>query len=610
MDDGIRRWWLLLQRCVCIVLSFSVSPVVAEEWPAASPEWISRGAGGGLSLLLVFCWWLIALGWVFTTDWLSRDSVSRGYAPNLWGPLAAFLFVPVAIAAWWVPWAWASLLLTAAAWLLPQFVYVLIRNPKVPKSEKVLTVGHTKRVLAPLLEHLGVEIDTMEEGGDDLLPTVVVGMSADAAESDPSMMKKLKAAAGYLDACTAMQSAVLVRADKVRFDIAASAVHVRHHVDGVWVKPRVMTSAGSKREPEQWADVQPFSRSDGDAILVVLKAAAGVDPRAKGRQRGGFVIDVDGKSRQCKLVVQTIKTGEQVMVDIQNKPPSIATCADLGMGPELVENFTKILELSKGLLIVSSPHGSGLTTSFDIAINTADRLMRDFISLEDTAAPAAEIQNVKPVRYDTKQGQSAMEVLEKALLDYPAGVLARDLRDPALVAELVRVAEHEEKFVVISLTASDSIDAITKVQSCRVPLDQLGKSLLGSLSQRLVRRLCPRCKIAFQPPRELLVKLKKSPEEVPQLYRASQHGCRICGGLGYMGRTAIFEFSSGPTLRKYLSSKADLQKIRQAAIHDGMKSLRESGVAKVIEGVTSLEELQRVLSPVRAKQTVSGGKQK
>jgi len=610
MDDGARRRWLFLQLCVCIVLSCSVSPVQAEEWPATSPEWISRGAGGGLSLLLVCCWWLLALGWVFTTDWLSRDSVSRGYAPNFWGPFVAFLFVPAAIAAWWVPWAWASLLLTAVAWLLPPFVYVLIRNPKVPKSERVLTVGHTKRVMAPLLERVGVEIDTMEEGGDDLLPTVVVRMSPDKAESDPSMTKKLEAAAGYLDACTAMQSAILVRADKVRFDVAASAVHVLHHADGIWVKPRLMTSAGSKREPEQWADAPPFSRPDGDAILVVLKAAAGIDPRAKGRQRGAFVIDVDGKSHQCTLVVQTVKTGEQVVVDIQNKPPSLATCADLGMGADLVEKFTKILELSKGLLILSSPHGAGLTTSFDVAINTADRLMRDFISLEDTAAPAADIQNVKPVRYDTKQGQSAIEVLEKALLDYPAGVLARDLRDPALVVELVRVAEHDEKFVVVSLTASDSIDAIAKVQSCRVPVDQLGESLIGSLSQRLVRRLCPRCKIAFKPPRELLVKLKKSPEDVPQLYRASQHGCRVCGGLGYMGRTAIFEFTSGPTVRKYVSAKADLQKIRQAAVHDGMKSLRESGTAKVIEGVTSLEELQRVLAPARAKKTVSGGKRK
>jgi type II secretory ATPase GspE/PulE/Tfp pilus assembly ATPase PilB-like protein len=77
-----------------------------------------------------------------------------------------------------------------------------------------------------------------------------------------------------------------------------------------------------------------------------------------------------------------------------------------------------------------------------------------------------------------------------------------------------------------------------------------------------------------------------------------------------MGRTAIFEFTSGPTVRKYVSAKADGQKIRQAAVHDGMKSLRESGTAKVIEGVTSLEELQRVLAPARAKKTVSGGKRK
>ncbi len=609
MDDGPRAWRAVAARaCLVAVASWVAIPACAGEWPPTTPEWLARGPGGGLSLLLVACWWLLALGWVFTTDWMSRDSAKYGLSPGTWAPVAAFVFVPLAVIAWWVPWTWAALLLTALAWLVPAVVYSLSRNPKVPQSARVLTAGHVKRLAAPLLERFGIEVETMEEGGDDMLPEVVVKTTtAGEPEADPAVMEKLTAATGYDKACAAMQGAVVVRAGKVRFDVASSAVHVHHHVDGMWVKPRVMTAKGSKKEPEQWADAPPFSRVDGDSVLIVLKAAAGIDPRAKGRQGGRFVIEVDGKPRPCTAIVQTVPTGEQVIVEIHSKPPVFKTCADLGMAPGVFEKLSDVLSLAKGVLVLSAPPASGLTTTFDVVLNTADRLMRDFISIEDAAAPAAEIQNVKPIRFDTKQNQTALAVLEKALLDYPAAIVARDLRDPALVVELVRLAD-EEKFVIISLKAADAIEAITKLQACRVPLDQLGRSLLGSLSQRLVRKLCPRCRQAFAPPTELLQRLKKTPEQVPELFRASPHGCRVCGGLGYLGQTAIFELASGPVLRKAVAAKAEPQVVRRAAVQDGMVMLRDAGMALVLEGVTSLEELQRVFAAPAAKKPAPGGR--
>lgn len=597
-----------MRVCLCAAVAWVASPVLAEEWPANTPGWLARGPGGGLSLLLVSCWWLLALGWAFTTDWMSRDSVKYGISPSTWGPVAAFVFVPVAIIAWWVPWTWAALLMTALAWLVPALAYIVARNPKVPQSARVLTSGHFKRLAAPLLERFGIEVNTMDDGGDDLLPVVVVKTTtAGEADADPAVMEKLTAAAGYGNACGAMQGGVIVRAGKIRFDVASSAVHVNHHVDGMWVKPRVMTARGSKKEPEQWADAPPFSRADGDAVLILLKAAAGIDPRAKGRQGGRFVIDVDGKPRPCSLIVQTVPTGEQVIVEIHNKPPVFKTCADLGMAPATLERLSGLLSLAKGVLVLSSPPASGLTSTFDVVVNTADRLMRDFISIEDAATPAAEIQNVKPIRYDAKQDQTALTVLAKALLDYPAAIVARDLRDPALVVELVRLAD-EEKFVIISLKAADAVEAITKLQACRVPVDQLGRSLLGSLSQRLIRKLCPRCRQAFQPPVELLQRLKKSPEQVPQLFRASSNGCRVCGGLGYLGQTAIFELASGPTLRKAVAANVEPQVIRRAAVQDGMMMLRDAGMALVLEGTTSLEELQRVFAAPAAKKPAPGGR--
>lgn len=591
----------------CALMACAAESALAEGWPAATPGWTTRGAGGGLAFLPVMCWWLLGLGWVATTDWLARDSVRRGFAPAVWVPVAAFSFPVLAVIAWWVPWTWAALLLTAVAWLGPALAYALTRNPKVPKSDRVLTVGHAKRVAAPLLGRFGIEVETVDEGGDDLLPTVTVRPPGSDPQAHAALMEKVKAAPGLADACKVLQGAVSARAARIRFDVAPDAVHLFHHVDGLWVKPRLMTARGSKKDPGQWADVPPFSRAAGDAALVVLKAVAGISARGQGRQEASFVVEVDGKPKPCTLVVQTASTGEQVIVEIAQQPAVFKACTDLGMPSDLFEKLSGLLGLAKGVIILSSPQASGLTTTFAVALNAADRLLRDFISIEDAAAPAAEIQNVKPIRYDVKAEQTPLAVLAKALLEYPAAVVTRDLRDPALAVELVRLAD-EDKLVVLSLKASDAIEAIAKLLACKVPVDQLGRSLLGSLSQRLVRRLCPRCRQGFQPPGELLTRLKKTPEQVPQLYRASPHGCSLCSGLGYMGRTAIFELASGPTLRKAIASQADPQVLRKAAVQDGMVPLRDAGLALVMEGVTSLEELQRVFAVPAAKKPAATGR--
>lgn len=604
--------------------TMAARPAVAEGWPAIAPGDFSRGAGGGLAIIPVACWWLLTLGWVFTTDWLSRDSVRRGFGPAVWGPVAAVSFPILALVAWWIPWTWAALALTALAWLAPVLSYTFTRNPKVHAAERVLTVGHMKRLLAPLFARLGVEIEveTLDDAGGDLLPTVLIRTTAGGdPHSDPAVMERLTTAAaaiskaladpnriieGYTAACGVIQGGVADQAGRIRLDVAPGAVNLHHFMDGTWVKPRVMTARGSKKVPEQWADAPPLPRPAADAVIVILKAVAGINARGKGPQKGSFLIDVDGKPRPCTLVVQTVPTGEQVVVEIESKPAPMKGCADIGMPPALIDRLTEVLGLEKGVLLLSSPPASGLSTTFDIVVGMTDRLMRDFISIEDAAAPAAEIQNVKPIRYDTKAEQTSLSVLAKALLDYPAAVITRDLREPALGVELARLAD-EEKFVVISLKGSDAIDAIARLVGCKVPVDQLGRSLLGSLSQRLVRKLCPKCRTGVQPSPKQLTLLKKKPEQLQQIFQASPQGCRLCHGHGYLGRTAVFELASGPTVRKAIAAKADPQTIRKAAIQDGMVTLQDAALGLVSEGVTSFEEVQRVFAAPAAKKPVTGG---
>jgi type II secretory ATPase GspE/PulE/Tfp pilus assembly ATPase PilB-like protein len=142
-----------------------------------------------------------------------------------------------------------------------------------------------------------------------------------------------------------------------------------------------------------------------------------------------------------------------------------------------------------------------------------------------------------------------------------------------------------------------------------VPANTLATTLVGSVSQRMVRKLCPKCREEYPPEPEplpkVLAQLKLTPEQRGHVRKASPHGCRLCGGTGYLGRVAIFELASGPTVRKAVAAGTDAATLRKAAIQDGMTPLVEAGKALVLEGVTSIDEIQRVFAAAQPQQPPS-----
>jgi len=366
---------------------------------------------------------------------------------------------------------------------------------------------------------------------------------------------------------------------------------VRHEVDGVWGKPRVRKPPRSRKEKEAWVEVPPSSRDIGQAIFGAAQAICGGAVAGGGR----FAIKVDGKLQNCR--VSAGKTGEVRQVAIQIEAPAAAFKAlpALGMPEPLANQLGELLAAQRGLIIVSAPAGSGLSTTFDLVVESGDRMLRDFISVEDAARPAREIQNVKPVRFDARTGVTPLAALTDALREYPAVIVARDVRDKELVVELVRLV-GEGKLVVMSLKASDALEAVARVLACGVDPKTLGTSLLGSLSQRLVRRLCPKCREDLPPPEPLLARMKLTAEQLPKIFKASADGCRLCQGVGYIGRTGLFELASGGTLRRLIAAGATPEQLRQGAVKEGMQPLRDAGMQLVVAGTTSLEEIQRALS--------------
>jgi general secretion pathway protein E len=581
------------------VLAAAVARAEVAQWPEALPaEFAQRGPGGGLAIVPLALWWLAVLGWAATGDWVNRDARKHKFRPALWSTVVALPFVAAALVAWWIPSAIGGLVLMLLAWLGPLVAYAVLRNRQVGEGERILTAGHARRVVAGLLTPLGIDIGAPGDAAE-VLPVVKFAAAGgrDAVEN-ADREQRANATPGCEEAIKLLQAAVVARAATVLIEPDPQGIMVRHEVDGVWEKPRVRKPPRSRKEKETFPEAPRPTRDAALAVIDTLAALCGL-PQARSGRSGTFALQVDGKPRNCRLAVRAASGGEQVVVQIE--PPAVIfkKPADVGMPAAIADRLGELLALEKGLIVISSPPSSGLTTTFDVVVQSADRLLRDFISLEDAAVPPREIQNVRPVRFDARTGVTANDALAAALREYPRVIVTRDLRDRALAVELVRLA-GDEQFVIVSMKAADAADAVARLEACGASPDQLARTLVGSLAQRLVRKLCPKCREEYPTPGEVLARLKTTAEKLPHLRKASAHGCRLCRGTGYLGRTAVFELASGSTFRQAIAAKADQKILRQAAAKDGMQPMREAGMALVIEGVTSLEEMQRVFSTAAA----------
>ena len=393
---------------------------VATGWPQQLPPgWDGRGGGGGLGIIPAVAWWLCVLAWMRTVDWVSRDATKHKCQPAFWGMVCGLPMFLAAIIAWWIPSALGGIALMIVSWLTPTIAYAMIRNKALPPSEQVLTVGHGRRIVAGLLAPLGVEIDAGFDDAD-LIPKVEFAAAGgkDAAENAARLEAATKLA-GFEEARKTMLGAVMARANTLVIDLEPAGMGVRHEVDGVWEKAKIRQPPKSRREKESWVEAPKSSLEVGQAVTAAIKALCGLPAGAKESKAVPFVVQVDGKPRNCRLSIGRQPSGEQLVVKIDPPATIFKKLPDLGMPAALAEKLVGLTAVEKGLILVSSPPGSGLTTTFDLILLSADRLLRDFISIEDAATPSREIQNVKAVPYDARTGVTPLAALEGVLRTYP-----------------------------------------------------------------------------------------------------------------------------------------------------------------------------------------------
>jgi type II secretory ATPase GspE/PulE/Tfp pilus assembly ATPase PilB-like protein len=584
-----------------LVLAGGGELAAQDAWPAYTTPF-QRGPGFYLALWKIFGLLFIVWLWVKSADWVSRDSLELGEAIGLpariWNPVIVFSFLLAFLLAVTIPFFAAGGLLALLAFAGPFITYVALRNSKVTDEQKVFTPAHLKNWFANLGKR-----QRRSRGAQHAWQ---MGPQVELAAVGPLQMENQQAliearqSPAYVSVKYLLADALAQRADKIMLDFTPDAVGVRYLIDGVW------HNAAPKVHEKHALD-----RNLGDQMLAVLKRVCHLkmDER-RARQDGKLKLEFEGGKYDMVFSSQGTQTGERASIQLIPITKHVRNLEELGMRDKLREQLPELIGPGHhGLVIFAALPGDGLTATWQAALRSTDRLMRDFISVEDLHHREPDVENVDCSKYDTTKGETPESVIPKLFLKLPEVICIPEISSPEALKLLIKYIVTEDRLGLISVRAKDAADALLRLLALKVPASDVAPIVKGVVYTRLVRRLCETCREAYQPEPALLQKLGIPPGRVTVLYREKQPPqpgqekkkgepeiCPTCRGVGYKGRIALYEFLVlDDKLRAALVQDPTIDGLKKLSRAAGNRSLQEEGILLVALGTTSITELQRAL---------------
>lgn len=430
-----------------------------------------------------------------------------------------------------------------------------------------------------------------------ILPPITFMANGPTEEIRQANLDAVLPSYGYPDACFLFAEAIVKNVEIILLDYRKDGCAVKFQIDGVW------------------HELPPRPRDRAELMLATLKKLANLNyMERRARQEGEFGAKFMNKTIRFVFISQGVATGERVVIRLDYQKKKITDLEALGMRPKMKEAFVSCLKQTKSLTLLSALPQDGVTTFWQASLNACDRFTRDFIAIEAKESPETDVINVEPVRFSTAAGEGPMTKLPQVLLRQPDVLCIPNFVNGEFVNAMTEFVNEDEKQVVGFTHARNAVESILRVLVLKPKIKEFAQALTCVLHQRIVRKLCDRCKQPYAPANDLLVKLGIRPGRVQAFYdewrmpppemRVDEKGnpieiplCPQCHGLGYWGRTAIYELLIiNDQIRQALVDNPTLEAVSKAAASSGHISLRDEGIVLVAKGVTSVQELQRVLS--------------
>ncbi len=372
-----------------------------------------------------------------------------------------------------------------------------------------------------------------------------------------------------------LSQAVKAKASDIHIEPYQNKLKIRYRIDGVLY---------DMHSPPKYIQGRLVSRIKIMAKMNIAEKRLPQDGR----------IEVKIGDKHIDIRVSTIPTafGERVVMRLLDKAAVMLKLTELGMDPNLLSVFERLIRSAHGIILVTGPTGSGKTTTLYAALSTINRPDINIITLEDPIE--YQMDGIGQIQVNPKINLTFASGLRSIVRQDPDVILVGEIRDLE-TAEIAIQAALTGHLVFSTLHTNDSSSTITRLIDMGIEPFLVSSSVLAILAQRLVRTVCPVCRVAYRPEKELLEQLGLKGGDLGErmIYRAM--GCPECLNTGYRGRTGIFELLIlNDEIRSLILKTSDSNQIKRLAVQHGLVTLAMDGARKVLEGITTVEEVLRV----------------
>ena len=395
-------------------------------------------------------------------------------------------------------------------------------------------------------------------------------------ESNVADLKDITGGAPVVRLVNAMIArAIAERASDIHIEPEAGRVRVRLRVDGILHE--IMTVPKDLQSP----------------VISRIKVMGGMDvAERRAPQDGRITLIARPQEYDFRISTYPAIHGENVVIRVLEKSAAQITLDKLGIQPDVAEDLTRMVYSPYGMILTCGPTGAGKTTTLYAALNMINTVERNILTIEDPVE--YQLAGVVQANVNRKAGLTFATGLRTIVRQDPDVILVGEIRDSE-TAEVAVEAALTGHLVLSTLHANDSAGAAARLIDMQVEPFLVASSIVGLLSQRLVRTVCPRCASPFVINQELLSQLKLNIKASDLDGAMKGAGCEQCGRTGYKGRAGIYELlRMDDDIRAAIVSRSSAATIRHIAMSKGMRTLREDAVDKVRAGVTTIEEVMRV----------------
>ncbi len=583
---------LVLVGCAALLLTALSAPTlaaVAADPTQAGPENLGfqrppldKPDLMAVSLIKVVLLVLFAGGVFYVVNWSFLDVRFVQTRAEIWNSVMLGGAVAALAAAILAPFFAVGLPLGILIFAGAALVYVKHRNALVTPPLMVLTPAHWERVKS---RSKGERLTTASASG----PITAVGrdilfMGMDDLPLQPDLHSQVER-----DALTQVEQ---VMYHAIRHGASAVGYLVRPH--GGEVRLRI---------GGEMADGGNVARPAAEVFPAIVKRLAALDPTEVRKPQEGRIRAVVG-THTYEIRVKSAGTvrGEQLAIRIIDVAASQMRLEDLGLSPQHVTALRDALGVKPGLVVLSSPKDSGLTTTLHACLRVFDRYINNVVAFEPRVE--IEVENVQHVAVNQDDGPTAAAEVRSRIRLEPDIITFDSLYLPEAAQVLAEAMESH--IVVVGVRAADTTEALGRLTTMFGSVAPLARHLQLIANQRVVRTLCRECREAYRPNPDFLRKANLASSGVNVLYRPRSHAevdkqgkplvCPACHNERYLGRTGLFELMPlDAEARDMIGRSVSAQDVRMHARKQGMLNLQDEGLQLVIEGLTSIEEVQRAI---------------